>query len=69
MAKVVNVAGGSYTNFGGVRLYSLTTAVTANSTTVTGSRQGDIVLTTHATGRMSIFKIDGSHVAQYLTNS
>lgn len=69
MAKVVNIAGGSYTVFGGVRLYTLTTAVTANSTVVAGARQGDLIKTTHATGRMSLFVADSAHTAQYLTNS
>ena len=52
-----------------IRSYFLTTAVTANSTVVTGARQGDIVRTTNATGRASIFRVDGSAVAQYLTNA
>lgn len=63
------VAGGKYTLRGATRYYDLTTAVTANSTIVTGGRQGDIVKTSHATGRMSIFVLDGSSKAQYLTNA
>lgn len=69
MAKVHNVAGGTYTEVGAIRYYVLTTAVTANTTVVTGARAGDIITTTHATGRTGIFKSDGSSKAQFLVNA
>lgn len=63
------VAGGKYVLRGGTRYYDLTTALTANSTVIAGGRQGDIVKTSHATGRMSIFVLDSGLKVQYLTNA
>jgi hypothetical protein len=51
----------------GKRFYQLETAITAN-TTVTDAPAGSFAITTHATGRSSIFVSDGSKW-QFLTNS
>ena len=58
---------GSYVNIAGKRIYFFTTAITANST-LTTAPAGSIGLTTHATGRASIFVSDGSKF-QFLTNA
>lgn len=58
---------GSYISFGAWKLYSLTTAITANSTTTTAAA-GSLVKTSHATGKASIFVSDGSKW-QFLTNA
>jgi hypothetical protein len=69
MVRSRNTVGGKYYDFGGKRLYVLTVAVTANSTVVSGARAGDLITTTHATGKSSIFVADGASKAQFLTNS
>lgn len=65
----VKVLGGTYSTMGAIRFYALTTAVTANSTVITGARAGDLVKTSHATGRASLFVVDAALKAQYLTNA
>jgi hypothetical protein len=50
---------GSYLQFGAWKLYSLTTAITANST-VTTAAAGSLAKTTHATGGSGTFVSDGS---------
>lgn len=67
--KQVKVAGGMYVDFGGFRFYVLNTALTANTTTVTGAREGDLVKTSHATGRGSLFRVDSTAKVQFLTNA
>jgi hypothetical protein len=67
MAKSIKVAGGTYTVMGGVRWYSLSTAITANTTT-TSAPVGSKAVTSHATGRASIFVSDGTKW-QFLTNA
>lgn len=69
MAKSVKVLGGVYTTIGGIRMYGLSTAVTANVTVITGARAGDLVKTSNATGRSSLFVVDAGLKAQYLTNA
>lgn len=69
MAQSVKIAGGTYKIMGAFRFYSLTTAVTANTTVVTGARAGDLIKTTHATGRASLFVADTNSKAQFLTNA
>lgn len=69
MAKSIKVVGGTYKDMGAFRIYSLTTAVTANSTVVTGARAGDLIKTTNATGRASLFVADSNSKAQFLTNA
>lgn len=51
----------------GKQIYQLTTAITANTTTTTAPA-GSFAVTTHATGRNSIFVSDGSKW-QFLTNA
>lgn len=48
-----------YISLAGKRIYVLTTAITANST-VTTAPSGSFAVTTHATGKDSIFRSDGS---------
>ncbi len=69
--KAKKVVGGVYYEMGVVRFYVLNTAVTANVTTVTGGRAGDLVKTNHATGRASLFVLDAANPpkAQFLTNA
>lgn len=50
---------GSYIEFGAWKLYSLTTAITANSTATTAAA-GSLAKTTHATGGSGTFVSDGS---------
>jgi hypothetical protein len=64
---ISTLATGSYIDIGGKRIYTFTTAITANST-LTSAPAGSIGVTTHATGRASIFVSDGTKW-QFLTNS
>lgn len=50
---------GTYILFGGVRVYNLTSAITANSTT-TSAPSGSLAVTSNATGLGSIFQSDGT---------
>ena len=51
---------GNYIQFeNGVKLYALTTAVTANTTTTTASA-GSLATTSHATGRGKLYYSDGA---------
>lgn len=50
---------GSYVNFGGVRHYHFTSAITANET-ATSAPAGSYAYTSHATGRGRVFYSDGS---------
>lgn len=50
---------GTYVDFGAVRIYGFSTAITANSTS-TAAPAGSIAFTTHATGRGRLFYSDGS---------
>lgn len=65
--KSYSVTGGTYYDLGGIRFYSFTTAITANSTATTAPA-GSFAKTTHATGHFSVFVSDGTHW-QYLTNA
>ena len=50
---------GSYLSLGAWKLYTLTTAITANST-VTTAAAGSLAKTSHATGGSGTFVSDGS---------
>lgn len=67
MAK--KVVGGKYYDFGAFRLYSVSTALTANTTVIAGGREGDLVKTSHATGKASLFRLDSGLKVQYLVNA
>ncbi len=56
-----------YLSINGKRIYFLTTAITAD-TTVTTAPAGSFAVTTHATGRASIFRSDAAKW-QFLTNA
>lgn len=64
---VVTIASNGYLSINGKDIYFLSSAITAN-TTVTNAPAGSFAVTTHATGRDSIFRSDGSKW-QYLVNS
>lgn len=57
----------SFIEFGAWKLYSLTTAITANVTTTTAAA-GALAKTSHATGAGSIFISDAAKW-QFLTNA
>jgi hypothetical protein len=61
------LATGKYFEVGAWRLYSFTTAITANVTTTTAPA-GSLAKTSHATGLASIFRSDGTKW-QFLTNA
>ena len=67
MAKSIKVAGGTYEVHGSVRIYYLTTAITANVTTTTAPA-GSKAYTSNATGLASVFRSDGTKW-QFLTNA
>lgn len=50
---------GSYMQFGAVRMYGFSTAITANSTN-TNAPAGSLAFTSNATGRGRLFYSDGS---------
>lgn len=65
----MKTVGGTYKDMGAFRLYSLTIALTANTTVIAGGRAGDLVKTTNATGRASLFVLDSGLKVQFLTNA
>lgn len=57
---------GNYVRFeNGIKFYSFTTAITAD-TTVTTTAAGSLAITSHATGRGTVFFSDGSKFQKQL---
>lgn len=67
MIKSFKAPQGKYVDLNGVRFYTVDIALTDNTTVITGGREGDLVKTTHATGKASLFLLDSGLKVQAVT--